>query len=360
MCNGHSSVVSFTPGARVGPYEILEPLGTGGMGEVYRARDPRLDRTIALKVLRATGPNRPADLDRLLREATLASALNHPNIITIYETGTAGADSYVAMELVAGKTLRQLMSEGVTIERAEDIARQVAEALAVAHEAGIVHRDIKPENVMVRRDGYVKVLDFGVARVHADDHDTPTEARTDAGMVLGTVGYMAPEQVRGDVASPAADIFAFGVVLYELVTGRHPFATATALGMLHAVVTDTPEPASLVEELSRLQPVVLLFDDVHWADPSTIDLIGYLVPRLDGTRALVVATARESDLTQSRHPFLPLQLDLVARGLCRTLHPGPLDRSAIDRYLTLRFDVRRFPPSSWRSSSSAPRATRSS
>jgi serine/threonine protein kinase len=164
--------MAFSAGTRVGPYDVITQLGAGGMGEVYRAHDPRLGRDIALKVIRrALVVDGAADrrdshaIDRLLREATLASALNHPNIVTIHETGVVGDDRYIAMELVEGSTLRKIAGDGVPFERAVGIARQVAEALAVAHAAQIVHRDIKPENVMVRPDGYTKLLDFGLARL---------------------------------------------------------------------------------------------------------------------------------------------------------------------------------------------------
>src|SRR5262245_24213652 len=244
--------MTLAPGARVGPYVIEGPLGAGGMGEVYRAADTRLGRSVALKVIRridvpeASGED--SAIDRLLREATLASALNHPNIVTIYETGVIEADRYIAMELVDGATLRDHSAKGLPLSRAVGIARQVAEALAVAHAAQIVHRDIKPENVMVRPDGYIKLLDFGLARVH---HATvsagpTTGAGTEPGLIIGTVGYMSPEQARGETVAPEADIFAFGAVLYELLTGRHPFMAASQLGTLHALMWDTPEPPSLV------------------------------------------------------------------------------------------------------------------
>lgn len=538
----------FFAGSLVGPYEIVAQLGAGGMGEVYRARDPRLGRDIALKMIRRTlldqqhSPNDTDALDRFLREATLASALNHPNIVTIHETGTVGMDRYIAMELVEGRTLRQLASEGLPLERTVALARQVAEALAVAHAAQIVHRDVKPDNVMVRPDGYVKLLDFGLARLHrAPPAAASTGPLTDPGLIVGTIGYMAPEQARGDVAAPEADIFAFGVMLYELVTGRHPFASASQLGLLHALMWETPEPPSLLqpelpraidqlvlemlnkdprlrpgagevlyrlgmsydssvatslsavtvtqrepsaaravvgrdleldalhhefdrvhrgsgrlvvvsaeaglgkttlvdaflrmltdrgepvrigrgrcserlagseaylpvletldslqhhgqlgslsrliravapswyvqimpasendssaarlaaetasgsqerlkreihsllEEVSRLQPVVLCFDDIHWADPSTTDLLGYLARRLEGLRVLILVTCRPSELAQARHPFLPLKLDLVAHGLCRELAPGRLDEAAISRYLALQFEEHAFP-----------------
>jgi len=535
----------FTPGTGVGPYEILKQLGSGGMGEVYRAHDPRLGRDIALKVIRRSliaGGSQDDALERLLREATLASALNHPNIVTIHETGVIDRDRYIAMELVEGQTLRELAAAGLPLDRVIHIARQVAEALAVAHAAQIVHRDIKPDNVMVRPDGYVKLLDFGLAKVHEPVVASgSTGIATEPGLIIGTIGYMSPEQARGETVAPEADIFAFGVTLYELVAGRHPFTAASKLGTLHALMWETPEPpslvnpevpraldhliletlqkdarlrpgagevlyrlgladdstiatalssvrvsqraprasrsivgrdlemdallheydrasqgqgrlvvlsaeagvgkttildafvrlledrgeavrvgrgrcserlagseaylpvlealdslqhseqhgslsrllralapswyvqlmpasdndssaarlaadtalgsqerlkreiASLLEEVTRMHPVVLCFDDMHWADPSTTDLIAYLARRIEEMRLLILVTSRPSDLAQARHPFLPLKLDLIARGVCREILPGPLDEAAIARYLTLQFAEHSFP-----------------
>src|SRR5918994_4497303 len=178
-------------GTPVGPYHVISQLGAGGMGEVYRAHDPRLSREVALKVIRrvlSVGPDAQDDaLDRLLREAVLASALNHPNIVTIYETGEFERDRYIAMELVEGATLRRAAAQGLALGRVLGIARQISEALAVAHAAQIVHRDIKPENVMVRPDGYVKLLDFGLARQQLEIMTGGTTGRlTRPGLVLGT------------------------------------------------------------------------------------------------------------------------------------------------------------------------------
>jgi tRNA A-37 threonylcarbamoyl transferase component Bud32/tetratricopeptide (TPR) repeat protein len=533
----------LTPGAQIGPYTIQSLIGAGGMGEVYRAQDRRLARIVALKLIRRTLVHDETSIDRLLREATVASALNHPNIVTIYETGVVERDRYVAMEFVDGVTLRALAEPGLPVGRVVAIARQIAEALAVAHAAQIVHRDIKPENVMVRPDGYVKLLDFGLARLQPDALAAgQTTAATEAGMILGTIGYMAPEQARGDKVGAEADIFALGVLLYELVTGRHPFMAASHLGTLHALMWETPEPPSLInaelpraidqlileaiqkdprlrpgatdimyrltlahdsavaaalsespppaqsavpariivgrdteigalldelaavrnnrarlvfiggeagmgkttlvdafvryldegrepvrvgrgrcserlagseaylpilevldslqrseqhgnltrliravapswyaqimppasddssaarlavetvggsqerlkreiltlfDEVGRIQPLMVWIDDAHWADPSTIDLIGYLARRLEASRVLLIVTARPSELAQTRHPLLPLKLDLLARGLCREIVPGLLDEEAIERYVVLQFPEHTFPP----------------
>jgi serine/threonine protein kinase/tetratricopeptide (TPR) repeat protein len=540
------SPLNLPPGTVFGPYEVKVHLGSGGMGEVYRAFDPRLGRDVALKVIRRVLIDDDSALDRLLREATLASALNHPNIVTIYETGVVGSDRYIAMELIEGSTLRQLAAQGLPLSRIVGIARQVAEALAVAHGSQIIHRDIKPDNVMVRPDGYVKLLDFGLARAQPDQFGAGStdagRSSTEAGLILGTIGYMAPEQARGEPVAAEADVFSLGVVLYELVTGRHPFMAASQLGTLNALMWETPEPpsllnpelpraldqlileslqkdqrlrpgasevmyrlalahdsniatalssvavsprrraassnivgreeelaamndeferahrgkarmvvisgeagvgkttlveafvteleergeparigrgrcserlagseaylpvlealeslqrseqlgsltrlvralapswyaqlmpptendssaarlaaetsggsqerlkreiASLLEEAGRMQPIVLWFDDVHWADPSTTDLIGYLARRLDNTRLLIIATARASALRQARHPFLSLKLDLLTHGLCREITPSDLSEAAIERYIALQFPQHSFPP----------------
>src|SRR5712692_7566391 len=195
--------MALTSGTKLGPYEIQSPLGAGGMGEVYRARDTRLDRSVAIKILSAAFS---ADGDRLVRfeqEARSASALNHPSIVTIYELGQDGSTHYIAMELVEGKTLRELLVSGLLpMRKAIEIAAQVAEGLTKAHEAGIAHRDLKPENLMVSHDGFVKILDFGLAKLAPPNEPQPAMGttstwKTSAGLVLGTVGYMSPEQAGG-------------------------------------------------------------------------------------------------------------------------------------------------------------------
>ena len=247
--------MALTPGSRLGPYEILAPLGAGGMGEVYRARDPRLGREVALKVL---PEELSADKDRLSRfeqEARSASALNHPNIITIYEIGQVEHVSYIAMELVDGKTLRELSaSDPLPVRRAIGIAVQVAEGLAKAHSAGIVHRDLKPENVMVSKDAFVKILDFGLAKLVEPESGElsamPTLARpeTHPGTVLGTVGYMSPEQASGQPLDFRSDQFSFGSILYEITTGQKAFARKTAAETMSAIIREEPEP------LGKLRP----------------------------------------------------------------------------------------------------------
>jgi serine/threonine protein kinase len=221
-------------GSHLGSYEIGTLLGSGGMGEVYRARDPRLDRVVAIKILPAELSADPDHLHRFEREARSASALNHPNIVTIYELAHDGSTHFIAMELIEGETLRQLLIAGsLPTRKTIEIAAQVAEGLAKAHEAGIAHRDLKPENLMVSRDGFVKILDFGLAKVAspaADQQQTRTLSswRTQPGTVVGTVQYMSPEQAAGGPLDFRSDQFSFGLVLYEMVTGKRAFPRNTA------------------------------------------------------------------------------------------------------------------------------------
>jgi serine/threonine protein kinase len=218
------------------------------MGEVYRARDTRLDREVAIKVLPERLASDAERLKRFAKEARSASALNHPSIVTVYDIGETDGVSWIAMELVEGKTLRELLVSGpLPVKRALQIGAAVAEGLARAHEAGIVHRDLKPENVMVGKDGLVKILDFGLAKRRVspagqDETSTPTETGTQAGVVLGTVGYMSPEQVSGEEIDYRSDQFSFGAVLYELLTGRRAFQKSTAVDTMSAILHEEPEP----------------------------------------------------------------------------------------------------------------------
>jgi serine/threonine protein kinase len=216
------------------------------MGEVYRAFDERLRREVALKLIARRLTSETDAVDRFIREALAVSALNHPNIVTIHEAGEIDEGRFIAMEFVQGRSLRECMRQGMTFDGAADVARQIAEALAVAHAAQIVHRDIKPDNVMVRDDGYVKVLDFGLARVTTSDEENEATltGATRTGLVLGTVGYMSPEQARGENVTLASDVFAYGILLYEMLTGQHPFHAASPLAVLHGILSDAPVPPS--------------------------------------------------------------------------------------------------------------------
>jgi predicted ATPase len=239
----------LAPGTQIGPYKIAAAIGSGGMGEVYRALDARLDRVVALKIL---PPEFSADRDRLHRferEARSASALNHPNIVTIYELGQDGSTHYIAMELIEGKTLRELLVGGkLPLRKAIEIAAQVAEGLAKAHDAGVAHRDLKPENVMVSPDGLVKVLDFGLAKRAslAEDlaarTDNMSTWQTTTGLVIGTVQYMSPEQACGGQMDFRSDQFSFGLVLYEMITGICAFPRGTVAETLVAILREQAMP----------------------------------------------------------------------------------------------------------------------
>jgi serine/threonine-protein kinase len=244
--------MAIPAGTRFDRYEIISPLGSGGMGEVYLARDTRLERKIALKLLTAEFTKDGHRLSRFEQEAKAASALNHPNIITIHEIGEFDSIHFIATEFIDGRTLRQVVADGkLSSLAAIEIGVQVASALVAAHEAGIIHRDIKPENVMVRRDGIVKVLDFGLAKLAernppAADLDAPALAKldTDPGTVMGTANYMSPEQARGLRVDARTDIFSLGVALYEMIAGVAPFSGPTAIDVMTQVLDREPRPLS--------------------------------------------------------------------------------------------------------------------
>jgi predicted ATPase len=516
-------------------YELLGQLGRGGMGIVYKARDTRLHRPVALKFLSPQYTRDPEALWRFRREAQTASALNDPHICTVYALDEHQGQPYLALEFIDGQTFRALAGQARPLAALLPLVRQVARALSVAHAAGIVHRDIKPENLIVRPDRLVKVLDFGLARLlpaSAVQALAQPSRATDPGTLIGTLRYMAPEQARGETVDAAADIFALGLVLYELVTGQHPFPADSEHGVLQAIVRDTPVPparlnpevppglgaliqrmldkdphrrpaaaevaaalaavpeeadrpgrtarrptvgreqeratlragfesaaagrglllcvtgepglgkTTLVEdfldellahgqahylargrcserlagaeaylpmlealdgllrgadgalaasvmrreaptwyvqlapvagadpalaalraevggasqerlkrelgvflgEVSRLRPLVLFLDDVHWADASTVDLLAYLGGRCAGLRLLVLLTYRLSELSLGRHPFAPVQLELQGRGVCREVALTLLGPAEVERYLALRFPGHDFPP----------------
>ena len=240
--------MSLAAGVRLGPYEILSPLGAGGMGEIYRARDPKLQRDVAIKVLPDALAADPSSLARFEREARAVAALSHPNILAIHDFGTNDGAAFAVMELLAGETLRQRLDHGALPQkRAVEIGREMAAGLAAAHAKGIVHRDLKPENVFLTRDGLVKILDFGLARQFRKQEGRPEPTLTEksgSGVALGTAGYMSPEQVRGETADHRADIFAFGAVLYEMLSGRRAFPGATGVERMNAILHEEPAPLS--------------------------------------------------------------------------------------------------------------------
>ncbi|MEP6994388.1 MAG: protein kinase [Acidobacteriota bacterium] len=334
--------------SRLGAFEILAPLGAGGMGEVYRARDPKLGREIAVKVLASPTAS---DLDRRQRfelEARAASALNHPNILTIYDIGEADGTIYIAMELVEGKTLRELVASGEPLptKKLLDYAAQIAEGLAKAHGAGIVHRDLKPENLMVSKDGYVKILDFGLAKltetVSQDASVMPTAiaAPTQPGTVMGTAGYMSPEQASGQPLDFRSDQFTLGAILYEMATGKRAFQRKTGAETLVAIIREEPEPLQQAAPKAPV-PVRWIIERCLAKDPeeryaSTKDLARDLASvrdHLSETSFSGALAAAESPKIRRRGWMLPAALAflagagvaLVAARSLRLFVPAPLD-----------------------------------
>ena len=243
--------MAFEPGARLGPYEIGEPIGAGGMGEVYRARDTTLGRDVAVKVLPEEFASDDERLARFEREARLLAQCNHANIATLYGFERHGSQRFLAMELVAGQTMQdRLAKKALPADEATALFVQLAAGLEAAHERGIVHRDLKPANVVIRRDGVVKILDFGLAKAFETEssgsgapEDAPTETRdaTEMGVLLGTPPYMSPEQTRGEAADRRSDIWAFGCVLFEALAGRAPFRGETTRDTFARILTSEPD-----------------------------------------------------------------------------------------------------------------------
>jgi serine/threonine protein kinase len=247
--------MTIAAGTHLGRYEINSKIGEGGMGEVYLAQDTELDRKVALKILSADLAANQDRMRRFVQEAKAASALNHPNILTIHEIGAEAGTHFIATEYIEGETLRQVMQTGrLTVAESLEIAVQVASALATAHEAGIVHRDIKPENIMIRRDHLAKVLDFGLAKLSSGtqavtpEAETRVQVKTMAGTILGTVLYMSPEQARGADTDTRTDIFSLGVVLYEMLAGRAPFAGETTADIISLLLQKEPQPLSMLAD----------------------------------------------------------------------------------------------------------------
>jgi eukaryotic-like serine/threonine-protein kinase len=259
-------------GQKVGPYEISAPLGAGGMGEVYRAKDTRLGREVAIKILPAEFSSNQNRLERFEQEARAASALSHPNIITVHDVGAHNGASYIAMELIDGKSLREMLQAGaLPVKRAVSLSAQIADGLAKAHEAGIVHRDLKPENIMISKDGFAKILDFGLAKsmmpALADASVLSTLAKTGEGTILGTVGYMSPEQASGKAVDFRSDQFSFGSIMYEMLSGKRAFARDTNVQSLSAIIQDDPEPLQTLNPQTPA-PLRWIIDRCLSKDPS--------------------------------------------------------------------------------------------
>ena len=522
-----------------GHYRVDALIGRGGMGEVFRAFDTRLNRPVAVKVMRATAATANQS-HRFLREARAASALNHPNIVIIHEIGeTPAGEQFIVQEFIEGTTLRARLDRPMPVEQVIEVSRQIARALGAAHAVGIVHRDVKPENIMIRADGFAKVLDFGLARVTAIETDTDsvatqTNLETAAGVLLGTPAYLSPEQASGRAAGAEADVFALGVVMYEMLAGRRPFVAPGSLGVLAAILSQQPPPltrvnaatprplsdlvqsmlekapgqrptageverqltalvspdapvvalsaavpritvgreaeraqlrrafarvrqgrsgivavtgepgigktslvedflndmaasgeraivargrcseslagaeaylpvlealdsllhrgsgpsldtliktvaptwyvqlathssessvvgelreappaasqermkrelGALLQEVSRLQPLVWVIEDLHWADVSTVDILNYLAGRFDDMRVCVLITYRPSEMALGRHPFLGVKNTLQTRGIFEEIGLGFLDPSDVAGYLDRQFPGHAFP-----------------
>ena len=272
--------MSVSPNTTISHYLIICKIGAGGMGEVYRAHDTKLDRKVAIKFLNEDFSRDPDKLKRFIQEAKTASALNHPNILTVYEVGEVDNKNYIATELIDGQTLREQLSQKdpLSLNKILKIGVQVAEALSAAHAAGIVHRDIKPENIMIRRDGYAKVLDFGLAklaepRTIEPDAATRFQVNTNPGIVMGTVFYMSPEQARGHATDARTDIWSLGAVLYEMIAGRVPFSGETVNHTVVAILEK--DPAVLETVPAELQRIVrkALTKDVEMRYQSARDLL---------------------------------------------------------------------------------------
>jgi serine/threonine protein kinase len=319
----------LAPGSRLGPYEILAPIGAGGMGEVYRAKDPRLGRDVAIKVLPPSFSADPERLRRFEQEARAAGVLNHPNITAVYDIGTdstsasdgAGAP-YVVQELLEGETLRAALSGAASRlprRKTIDYSLQIVRGLAAAHEKGIVHRDLKPENIFVTNDGRVKILDFGLARFLRPESESlatnmPTEvgsAGTEPGMVLGTLGYMSPEQVRGKPADARSDIFSFGAILYEMLSGKRAFHGDSAADTMSAILKEEPPDLSISDEnispgLDRIVRHCLekspeqRFHSAHDVAFDLEALSGLSTPRGEASKASAIAGAAFPSRLSSR------------------------------------------------------------
>jgi serine/threonine protein kinase len=252
--------MTIIAGTQFDHYEIGASLGAGGMGEVYRAKDTRLDRAVAIKVLPADFAQDAARLKRFEQEARATSALNHPNILTVHDFGLHEGAPFLVMELLEGEELRAQLNDGaLTPKKAIDYAQQIAAGLSAAHEKGIVHRDLKPENLFITQDGRVKILDFGLAKLKPQklsggvDSEAPTmKPLTNPGVIMGTVGYMSPEQVRGQEADHRSDIFSFGMILYEMLSGRRAFSGASVADVMSAITRD--EPPELSETNAKVSP----------------------------------------------------------------------------------------------------------
>src|SRR6266540_1358823 len=248
--------MTLASGSRLGPYEVLSPIGAGGMGEVYRAKDPRLGREVAIKVLPASFSQDADRLRRFEQEARAAGLLNHPNVTIVYDIGSVDGSPYVVQELLEGETLlAEVAGRRFSPRRAVDYALQIAQGLAAAHDKGIVHRDLKPENLFVTKDGRVKILDFGLAKLTQSEGGSGPQTNlptatpgTEPGVVMGTLGYMSPEQIKGKPADARSDIFSFGAIFYEMLSGNRAFHGESAAETMSAILREEPPDLSVTNQ----------------------------------------------------------------------------------------------------------------
>jgi predicted ATPase/serine/threonine protein kinase len=309
-------------GRSITHYVVHSLLGAGGMGQVYLARDTRLGRDVALKLLPQESSRDPERVARFEREARAASALNHPNIVTVYDIGVAEEGRFIVMERIDGRTLRDLLNAGRLADSLPSLGAQMAKALSVAHAADITHRDMKPENIMVRHDGYVKILDFGLARLlpgassGAIGGELSFESNASPGRLLGTVRYMSPEQARGETPGPPSDVFSLGLIFYEMATGRHPFAAESLLSTLHAIISQpAPAPSQWNPGIgeAREQLILSMLQKDPSRRPSATSVESALAGNISGAAAVAQATPEtRHNLPVQRTPFIHREAELAA------------------------------------------------
>src|SRR5262245_30788029 len=303
--------MSLLPGTRLGPYEILTPIGAGGMGEVYKARDPRLGRDIAVKVLPESMAGAKPRLCRFEQEARAVAALSHPNILAIFDVGL-GDPAYLVTELLDGETLRGMLARGpLALPRVAELGMQLVTGLMAAHARDIVHRDLKPENVFVTRDGVTKILDFGLAKSVSRSEPDVTRASA-SGVVIGTVGYMSPEQVRGEAADPRSDIFAVGAILYEMVSGLRAFQGGSPADTMSAVLRE--EPPDLVLRSATPPALARIVRRCLEKDPdnrfqTARDLRFAIESIADGREAAKSAASKQDEKSVAVLPFVNMSAD---------------------------------------------------
>jgi eukaryotic-like serine/threonine-protein kinase len=330
-------------GTRLGRYEVLTALGEGGMGEVYRAKDERLGRDVAIKILPSSFSADPDRLRRFEQEARATGALNHPNVIVVHDTGQHDGAPYVVYELLEGTTLRALLTgTPLSASRTIRLGTDIAAGLAAAHDRGIVHRDLKPENLFVTREGRVKILDFGIASVAESTGlaaDTVTKQTTDPGMIVGTAGYMSPEQARGTRVDHRSDIFSLGVVLYEMLSGQRPFGRASAIETLNAIISEDPPdiPPGPGDSPAALERIVRHClekpPDLRFQSARDVAFALEGVSARSGTHAVGPGTRTDQPSLRTRIPWIVATVAILATiGLAAMLARRPIAPERLTRF----------------------------